>query len=172
MKRVTTSSNSNQRKPTSPLEYLRGTNFYPISSLLQLQLHQSYRDKLELELELHLNFAETNFSTCSSPTATLTSHLWQGCQTSVLKKSQLISCLQGWSFCPTSKRWTISKTKGQLPYPGSIPHRLVRRFIFFPHRWKDWFLTLSILIALHRRISWSRVEGSFGGSWIKCLIHF
>ena len=88
------------------------------------------------------------------------------------KRSQLISCLQGWSFCPTSKRWTISKTKGQLPYPGSIPHRLVRRFIFFPHRWKDWFLTLPILIALHRRISWSRVEGSFGGSWIKCLIHF
>ena len=98
MKRVTTSSNSNQRKPTSPLEYLRGTNFYPISSLLQLQLHQSYRDKLELELELHLNFAETNFSTCSSPTATLTSHLWQGCQTSILQKKSINFVFTGMIF--------------------------------------------------------------------------
>ena len=45
-----------------------------------------------------MNFAETNFSTCSSPTATLTSHLWQGCQTSILQKKSINFVFTGMIF--------------------------------------------------------------------------
>ena len=69
---------------------------------------------------LHLNVSTgISSSTCSPPMASLISLLLQGSPQSPLGNpfvctlSMNTKCLQRWPFCATSRRWSISKTKGQ-----------------------------------------------------------